>query len=1116
MSSTVARARREKATHEKAASNVFPIVGIGASAGGLEAFTHVLRGIPDGANLALVLIQHLDPTYKSRLTEMLSENSNMPVAQVSNGMRVERGRVYVIPPNTSMTISQGILHLTLRSESIPRHTPIDDFLISLAEDKGSRAIGVLLSGTSIDGIQGLRSVKGAGGITMVEDEVSAKYYDLPRSAVSAGVVDLVLPPQSIAKELVRLSRHPFAPYLDDKRIEKLLPQDNLGKIFSILGEATGVDFTNYKETTIKRRILKRMVVLRIDTLEDYVNFLRSNPKETETLFQEILIHVTSFFREPKTFQTLKTDVFPKLLKDRAIDDPLRIWVPGCSTGEEAYSVAMALTEALDLSRVKPSVQIFGTDVNEDVLRKAREGVYKDISYISPGRQRRFFIKDNGNYQIAKNIRGLVIFAKQNVITDPPFSRMDLIICRNLLIYLGPLLHKKLIPILHYALKPDGFLVLGNSETIGGFTGLFESLDKKQRVYRKRFGPQRTPIDLFSIKSLSRELNPTEVTVVPKSTGSPSSPSTELEVIREADRLLLSKFAPASVIINSDMEILQFRGRTGQFLEPATGKASLNLLKMAREELFINIRAAVREAKDKNTTVRRDGIRMRTDGRFLLANLEVTPLKFSGCYLVSFEEARQGGAASEVRETIPRVKVARDAKDIEQEVAQLQLELTATKEYLQSIIEEKEGSNEDLKAANEEILSSNEELQSTNEELETAKEELQSTNEELTTVNEEIQNRNQELTVLIDDMNNLLTSANLPVVMLGSDLRIRRVTPQAEKLLNLSPHDMGRSFAEVNLKFDAPNLVPMLKNVLGDTPPKEVDVQDGQGHWFQMWIRPYKTVQNKVEGAVIAFIDTDRLKRAEERLRGHAQELEQLVQARTSQLGDALRMSAIGETAAMVGHDLRNPLQAVANLVHLAKEKAGSARDKDLSLIVDQISDQADYMNKLVTDLQDYSRSMKPRPVRVNLAEVVDGALSTLQIPKSVRVRVDVGKAAGFDGDPDLLKRALMNIISNGIQAMDDGGELSVRVDGNDAMVSISVHDSGKGLTKEIQEKMFNPLFTTKSRGTGLGLPIAKRIIEAHQGHIKVSSEPGNGTTFTIEFPLKERQASMEGKEGVRN
>ena len=1105
------RKSAEVPVDEQARDDSFPIVGIGASAGGLEAFTQLLRELPSDVNVALVLIQHLDPTYKSMLTELLSRTTNLTVLEVTDGVRVKPRHVYVIPPNTAMTISERVLHLTARVEVEGKHMPIDHFLLSLAKDQKSRAIGVILSGTSMDGIQGLRAIKDEGGITIAQDEQSAKYYDLPRSAVAAGCVDLVLRPQDIAQELVKLSRHPYVPYLETEGAENLLPQSDLEKIFGLLRKATKVDFADYKHATIKRRILRRMLILKTEKMEDYLKYLQTNPGELGSLFQDILISVTGFFREPETFEALKHEIFPSILKNRSADDAIRVWVPGCSTGEEVYSLAICLVEYLDRSRVHPSIQIFATDVNEAVLEKARQGVYAASASISAERLQRFFVPTNGSIQVSKPIRRMCVFAKQDVTADPPFSKLDLIVCRNLLIYLGLALQRKLLPIFHYSLKPTGFLVLGDFETVGEFDNIFKLANKRLKIYSKKPVATRTPLDFSSRYIAARDEQVDE----PGASRQAESRAPEQEIFKEADRILLTRYSPASAIVNGDLEIVQFRGRTGAFLEPAPGKASLNILKMARQGLMTDLRLALDKAKKSGETVRRDAIEIRSDGKYLDVNLEVVPLKtHTGypCFLVAFEEALPNPAPSVSRGRVRGEKSGKERRTEDLKIVRLQQELSATKDYLQSIIEDKEAANEELKAANEEIQSSNEELQSTNEELETAKEELQSTNEELTTVNEELQNRNLELTQAHNDMTNLNAGANVPILMMGSDLRLRSWGPLSEKLFNLKASDLGRSIFDINLDLQTPDLKGTIEEVVAQDVDKELEVRGPHGRWFLVRIRPYRTADNKIEGAVLAFVDIDRIKQVEEELRARSEHLEDLVEERTMMLSNTTRMAAIGETAGMVGHDLRNPLQTIINTIHLAKESmkmdevSPTERHLRLERALDTIREQADFMNKIVSDLQDYARQTKPTFVEYDMQTLINETLSSISISKAVEVSSTVEPdLPKLNVDPSLLRRAFTNIVTNALQAMPDGGKLRIKAWRSEKLATVSFQDTGKGISEDVKAKIFSPLFTTKEKGVGLGLAVTRRLVESHRGEIKVTSKLGEGTTFTVEIPLDLRR-----------
>ncbi|MEK6321780.1 MAG: chemotaxis protein CheB [Acidobacteriota bacterium] len=859
----------EKRVGEQQAGNTsFPVVGIGASAGGLEAFRQLLEHLPLDTGMAFVLVSHLDPTHESILAELLSRSTRMSVSEVAEGMRVEPDHVYVIPRNTNMAIAAGVLHLLPREEARGLHRPIDYFLRSLSEDQSHRAIGVILSGTASDGTLGLEAIKAEGGITFAQEATSAKYDSMPRSAIAAGHVDFILTPEGIAQELARISRHPYVtpPAAAATPIEEeAQPTGGNGfrSLLALLRKSTGVDFTDYKATTLHRRIARRMLLNKLESTEHYVRFLRENPAEVEALYQDILINVTSFFRNPETFAVLKERILPKVIQQRTPDEAVRVWVLGCSTGQEAYSIAMSFVEfgADHVDHIP--VQIFATDLSDKGIEKARVGLYsKDIAEdVSPERLRRFFTEVEGGYRVSKPIRDMVVFARQNVLADPPYSRLDLISCRNLLIYLEPVLQKRVLPALHYALKPTGILWLGTSETPGSAADLFAPEDKKHRFYSKKLTSARTQ---FHSAPGGAARDRAGFGQKRNRVTEPTLGGHDAE--KEADRILLAHYSPAGVLINAELDVLQFRGSTGAYLEAPSGKATLNLLKMAREGLMMPLRAAIQKAKKDDATIRKEGVRVNYDGASCQVNLEVIPIKGLAAnernFLVLFKPAAQ---APTVEPSAPETRKAKGTTKRETEDRQvegLQQELAATREYMQSLLEQHEAANEELQSANEEIQSSNEELQSINEEMETAKEELESGNEELATLNDELQNRNLELTILNDDQSNLFGSVSIPIVMLGSDLRIRRFTPQAEKVLSLISTDVGRPISDIKLKINCPDLEQLITQVIDTVSVKEREVQDRQGHWYSMRVRPYKTLDNKIDGAVVVLVDIDALKRSE--------------------------------------------------------------------------------------------------------------------------------------------------------------------------------------------------------------------------------------------------------------
>jgi two-component system CheB/CheR fusion protein len=847
-------------------SKPFPIVGIGASAGGYEAFAEFLQYLAPDTGMAFVLVQHLDPKHKSSLTELLGRCSKLPVLQASNDEEVEPDRIYVIPAASHMTLAGGKLRLHPRKEHDSPPMAIDMFFRSLAQQQQNRAIGVILSGTGCDGTLGIGAIKGEGGITFAQDDLTSKYYGMPGSAIASGQVDFVLSPPDIAKELARIAKHPLvgrAPRQggpvssEAAELERLLREspDELSTLFRLLRARTGVDFSYYKPSTLKRRIMRRMILHKREALGQYIKLVESSPGELDGLFNDLLINVTSFFRDAPTFKVLKKKVFPRLLKAHTGDTPLRFWVCGCSTGEEAYSLAMSLVEYFEQTRSHRPVQVFATDVSDTAVEKARAGVYPpNIQQdVSTERLRRFFIKVNGNYQVHKSVRDMCVFARQNVLVDPPFSNLDLVSCRNVLIYFGPALQRRVVPLFHYALRDSGFLLLGNSETIGASTEHFTLVDKKHKIYSKKAGVNRVG---FEVPARPSELDPKGTRPVGHAAPRESKP---VDLQQHIDRLLLREFSPATVVVNTQMEVVHFRGRTGLYLEHAPGTANLNLFKMLRENLSVSVRAALSKAARQDAPVKHSGIEFRRNGQMYDLSVEVVPLRMEPLEERFFAVIFREGAALPSQPGEGKSK--QSSSRVRMELRRVKHDLLATKESMQSIIEEQEATNEELKSANEEIQLSNEELQSTNEELETAKEELQSTNEELTTLNEELQNRNVELSQANNDLLNLLASVNIPIVMVGNDLTVRRFTPMAERLFNLIPSDAGRRLSDMNRSVLMPELDETIRQVIDDLTVVEREAQDRDGHWYLIRIRPYRTRENKIDGAVIILIDIDELRQA---------------------------------------------------------------------------------------------------------------------------------------------------------------------------------------------------------------------------------------------------------------
>jgi two-component system, chemotaxis family, CheB/CheR fusion protein len=850
----------------------FPVVGIGASAGGLAAFEAFFSGMPaDGdPGMAFVLVQHLAPDHKSILTDLIRRYTRMQVFEVEDGMAVMPNCAYIIPPNRDMAFLNGTLQLLEPAAPRGRRLPIDFFFRSLAQDQRERAIGVVLSGTGSDGTLGVRAIKGEGGMVMAQSPASTEYDGMSRSAIATGLVDYELPPAEMPSQLIAYTAHAFG-----KPPRSAVPtprsESALKKIFIILRALTGHDFSQYKPSTIQRRIERRMAVHQIETEEGYVSFIQQTPEEVDALFRDMLIGVTNFFRDPEAFTALEEQVIPRLFAGKGADATIRIWVPGCSTGEEAYSLAILLAERQEALKRGFKVQVFATDIDSHAIAAARTGIYPAsiAADLTPERLARFFTADPGQsaYCIQRGIRDMLVFSEHNVIKDPPFSKLDLISCRNVLIYLGGNLQKRLIPLFHYALNPGGYLFLGTSETVGELGDLFAALDRRQRIYQRKeshLGAQRAGLGRFLPPMTAPDtehLCSGEKTVHPR-----KSPLREL-----TEQALLQQVVQAGALVNAQGDILYLHGRTGMYLEPAPGESGpSNILKMAREGLRRDLTASLHKAAQTREPVLCPGLRVKTNGDFLTVNLVVRPVAAAPTaspepplYLIILESAQEPVVGD--RSSLPDEQAGKpsseepESEDADARVADLKRELQAKEEYLQTTNEELETTNEELKSSNEEMQSVNEELQSTNEELETSKEELQSVNEELSTVNAELQTKVADLSRANNDMNNLLAGTGIATLFVDHRLRILRFTPAATNIINLIQSDIGRPVSHIVSNLPGyGSLEEDTQAVLDTLVPKEADVQTAEGRWYTMRIQPYRTMDNVIEGAVLTFMDvTDR-------------------------------------------------------------------------------------------------------------------------------------------------------------------------------------------------------------------------------------------------------------------
>jgi two-component system CheB/CheR fusion protein len=876
----------------------FPIVGIGASAGGLAAFEAFFSGMPAdteglgkftaGPGMAFVLVQHLAPDHESILAELVRRYTRMQVLEVEDGMLVRPNCAYIIPPNCDMAFLNGALQLMKPAAPRGQRLPIDFFFRSLAQDQHEHAIGIVLSGTGSDGTLGVRAIKGEGGMVMAQIPASTEYDGMPRSAIATGLVDYELHPTDMPAQLIAYAAHAFGALSHGAATTVPKTENALKKIFILLRNQTGHDFSQYKPSTIHQRIERRMAVHQIGTFEKYVQFLQQTPAELEALFRDMLIGVTNFFRDPEAFKVLEEEVIPKLFAGKPASAVIRVWSAGCSTGEEAYSLAILLAERQEAMKQSFKVQIFATDIDSLAIATARTGLYPAsvAADISRERLARFFTSDSGGYRIHKGIRDMLVFSEQDLIKDPPFSKLELISCRNLLIYMDGDLQRKLIPLFHGALNPDGILFLGNSETTGEFVELFAPIDRKSKIYRRR-----EYIRNAQHVAKARYIPPVTAIGVafPAAAGKTAFP-VKLPIRELAERTLLQQFVPSAALVNAQGAIIYLHGRTGMYLEPAPGEAELNILKMAREGLRFELSTALHKAAVSKEIVRCPGLRVKTNGHFTSVNLTVSPVMSdpssmpeSLLYLVILEDApepvisNQSSVISDQSSAISNsdgskptsedqratTNDLRPTSDADARIAVLERELRVKDEYIQSTHEQLETSNEELKSSNEEMQSVNEEMHSTNEELETSKEELQSVNEELSTVNNELQSKVTDLSRINDDMNNLLAGTGIATVFVDLKQRILRFTPGAMQIINLILTDIGRPLGHILsnlLGYD--RLVQDIQGVLDTLVPKEKEVQAKDGKWYNMRVTPYRTLNNVIEGAVITFADITEMKKTQ--------------------------------------------------------------------------------------------------------------------------------------------------------------------------------------------------------------------------------------------------------------
>lgn len=1091
-----------------------PLVGIGASSGGLEAFGSLLECLPSRIGAAVIFVSHLERNHESVLSEILARKSAMPVLAAIHGCIPQADHIYVIVPNVTLTVVKNRLHLEPRAAGRLPHHPVNALFQSLATERGTGAIGIVLSGADSDGTAGMQAIKQAGGITIVQDPVTAGVPSMPKSAIETGCVDLILPSAQIAAELVRLLAHPYlsAESTASSSIENDSPlesseESSLQRVFRRLRAAHGVDFSRYKLATLRRRLARRMALQKSDDLSGYIDFLEHDAAETAALYQDFLIRVTGFFRDPEVFKALSADVFPALGSHRDAKESIRIWVPGCATGEEVYSIAIALVEHLEGHESPIDIQVFGTDVNESSIEKARAGFYPDSieEDVSPERLKRFFIKENSRYCIGRHIRDLCIFARQDVTRDPPFSRLDLISCRNLLIYLSPASQRRVMQTFHYALRKQGYLLLGLSESVGQASEGFELQDKTHRFYR-RTSAEKPPGAEPSLYPIAEPAGRRSV----ESTHANETSTATDTALRQADRWFLSRYAPAGILIDNALNILQFRGEVGPYLAPASGPPSLHLNSVVRPELLPNMRVALDEVRASGKIAHRLGLTVEGIGR---VDLEVVPLPRIGaapCYLFVFEDESRRPVLRGERPGSSGPTMTESEKD--GHISRLERENADMREFLQATMEQHEAAKDALRAAHEEVLSANEEFQSTNEELETSKEELQSGNEELRTTNDELRDRNSQLGILNSELDmarkivdrarayadGIIESIREPLVVLDGDLRVMRGNPAFYATFGLRPDlTEGTLFYEIGeAQWNITSLRDRLLRVLSGS-----DLLTDEELTFAETNRPLRQFR----------FSARRIVGDSERAALILLSMEDVTESHTKAEQQREGSRRKDEFLAMLAHELRNPLGPINNAVQLLRQG-----NPDTPHLLDMITRQTTRLVRLVDELLDVARIS--RGLVELLREPLDLAAVVRNAAEANRPRLEQrahiltvevpDRPVMVYGDAVRMEQVIANLLENAIKYTNPGGRIAIRLIETGGNALLTIADNGIGLAHEALERIFELFSQVDSSlarsggGLGLGLTVVRRILEMHGGQIEARSEGvGKGSEFVVRIPL---------------
>ncbi len=1107
--------------------NLFPVVGVGASAGGLEAFKRLIRAIPEKSGIAYILVQHLEPTHESMLVDILQKVTRIPIEEITNNVHVEPDHVYVIPSNRLLTATDGRLQLSPRGPKNERNMPVDVFFASLAEVHQNHAIGVVLSGTATDGTLGLKAIKDHGGFTFAQEPTSAAFTGMPQSAIDAEVADFVMTPEEICLQLAKLAETYSNGLPGDNEEMKSTKEDAFRQLIALLRARKGTDFTYYKQTTIRRRITRRMGLNKIENINDYLTFFRDNIAEQDLLYQDLLIPVTGFFRDPKTFETICESVLPDLLKDKDETNPLRLWIAGCSTGEEPYTMAICLNEYLGERVADYKIQIFATDISERSVSKARSGIYskRDMGGLSADRVEKYFTKVNGSFHINKSIRDMCVFACHNFLKDPPFAKMSLVSCRNVLIYMETFLQKKALTTFHYALNDNGYLLLGHSETTAPAAELFTPFGKSEKIYTRKSVPG---------KFLQLSADRSEGISKDNGYSLKKEPGRD-DFQRSADEMVIARFSPPGVVVNEEMEIVQIRGLTGAWLEPSPGKPSLNVLKMVRQGLAFELRNALHKAKTDHQLVIKEGIPLTSPETQRLVTIEVMPLlnTVERYYLILFRDTvvdKTAEAPAAIGSDTAAKKTAESAR-----ITQLEKELAQLREDMRSITEDQEAVNEELQSANEELLSGSEELQSLNEELETSKEEIQSTNEELTTLNQELFDRNDQLNIARLYAESIVATIREPLIILDKDMKVKTANRAYYRKFKTSEEETEEKYF-YHLRNGQWN-IPSLRSVLENSLAIEGQISDVQiQQKFEdigertLLLNACRISTKESSGLLIlvAIEDVTDARHREADLVSVSRELEKKVIERTLSLAAsnaALKRSNdnLEQFATIASHDLQEPLRKIRTFAALLLQRHRAAVGDEAALLIDKISTSAEWMSGLIHSVLNLSKVLDAGIFeRLHLNKIMKNVINDLDLQiERKKATITHDQLPVVRGVSLQINQLFYNLIGNALKfSRPDvppvihiscrtlaAGEAPERLALNAGMsyYDITFQDNGIGIDEKFTEKIFMIFQRLNARekfeGTGIGLALCKKIVLGHQGDIYVTSVEEKGSQFHVLLPV---------------